>query len=111
MAGERGFVHDVAKRVYGGMFAGDTAYLCGPPPMIEACIATLMQGRLFEKHIFTERFLTAKDCAEAESPCSRGSDDGGRKVSRSRSRAMASRSGFPQSVCWWRWSARRDSGS
>ena len=62
--GERGFVHDVAKRVYGGMFAGNTAYLCGPPPMIEACIATLMQGRLFEKHIFTERFLTAKDCAE-----------------------------------------------
>lgn len=62
--GERGFVHDVAKRVYGGMFAGNTAYLCGPPVMIEACIATLMQGRLFEKHIFTERFLTAKDCAE-----------------------------------------------
>ena len=62
--GERGFVHDVAKRVYGGMFAGNTAYLCGPPLMIEACIATLMQGRLFEKHIFTERFLTAKDCAE-----------------------------------------------
>jgi phenol hydroxylase P5 protein len=62
--GERGFVHDVAKRVFGGMFAGNTAYLCGPPVMIEACIATLMQGRLFEKHIFTERFLTAKDCAE-----------------------------------------------
>ena len=62
--GERGFVHDVAKRVFGGMFAGNTAYLCGPPPMIEACISTLMQGRLFEKHIFTERFLTAKDCVE-----------------------------------------------
>ena len=63
-SGERGFVHDVAKKIYGGMFAGNTAYLCGPPPMIEACIATLMQGRLFEKHIFTERFLTAKDGAE-----------------------------------------------
>jgi len=63
-SGERGFVHDVAKRLYGGMFAGNTAYLCGPPPMIEACIAALMQGRLFEKHIFTERFYTAKDCAE-----------------------------------------------
>jgi phenol/toluene 2-monooxygenase (NADH) P5/A5 len=62
--GERGFVHDVAKHVFGGMFAGNTAYLCGPPPMIEACISTLMQGRLFEKHIFTERFLTAKDCVE-----------------------------------------------
>ena len=62
--GERGFVHDVAKRVYGGQFEGNTAYLCGPPMMIEACIGALMQGRLFEKHIFTERFFTAKDCAE-----------------------------------------------
>ena len=63
-AGARGFVHDVAKGLFGGVFEGATAYLCGPPPMIEACIATLMQGRLFEKHIFTERFFTAKDCAE-----------------------------------------------
>jgi phenol hydroxylase P5 protein len=63
-SGERGFVHDAAKRAFGGVFEGHTAYLCGPPPMIEACIAALMQGRLFEKHIFTERFLTAKDGAE-----------------------------------------------
>jgi len=62
--GARGFVHDVAKEMFGGLFEGATAYLCGPPPMIEACIATLMQGRLFEKHIFTERFFTARDCAE-----------------------------------------------
>jgi phenol hydroxylase P5 protein len=62
--GARGFVHEVAKERFGGLFEGSTAYLCGPPPMIEACIATLMQGRLFEKHIFTERFFTAKDCAE-----------------------------------------------
>jgi phenol hydroxylase P5 protein len=61
--GERGFVHDVAKRLYGGQFEGSTAYLCGPPPMIEACIGALMQGRLFEKHIFTEKFFTAQDAA------------------------------------------------
>jgi phenol hydroxylase P5 protein len=60
-AGERGFVHDVAKRLYDGRFEGLTAYLCGPPPMIEACIGALMQGRLFEKHIFTEKFFTAQD--------------------------------------------------
>ena len=60
-AGERGFVHDVAKRLYDGQFAGNTAYLCGPPPMIEACLGALMQGRLFEKHIFTEKFFTAQD--------------------------------------------------
>jgi phenol hydroxylase P5 protein len=59
--GERGFVHDVAKRLYGGVFEGSTAYLCGPPPMIEGCIGALMQGRLFEKHIFTEKFFTAQD--------------------------------------------------
>ncbi|MCL2717011.1 MAG: 2Fe-2S iron-sulfur cluster binding domain-containing protein [Alphaproteobacteria bacterium] len=63
-AGARGFVHDVARTLFDGSFAGLTAYLCGPPPMIEASIATLMQGRLFEKHIFTERFFTAKDCAD-----------------------------------------------
>ncbi len=67
--GERGFVNDVAKRLYGGMLAGNTAYLCGPPPMIEACVGTLIQGRLFEKHIFTERFLTARDgAAKPKSP-------------------------------------------
>ena len=59
--GERGFVHDAAKRLTGGVFEGMTAYLCGPPPMIEACIGALMQGRLFEKHIFTEKFFTAQD--------------------------------------------------
>ena len=63
-SGERGFVHEAARRLFGGMFGGNTAYLCGPPPMIEACIGALMQGRLFEKHIFTERFLTARDGAE-----------------------------------------------
>jgi phenol hydroxylase P5 protein len=62
--GERGFVHEVAERLFGGSFEGQTAYLCGPPPMIEASINGLMRGRLFEKHIFTERFLTAKDGAE-----------------------------------------------
>ena len=72
-AGERGFVHDVAKRLCDGVFEGKTAYLCGPPPMIEACVATLMQGRLFEKHIFTERFLTARDgAAKPKSPVFRG---------------------------------------
>ena len=59
--GETGFVHDVAKRHFDGRFEGHNAYLCGPPIMIDACINTLMQGRLFEKNIFTESFLTAAD--------------------------------------------------
>ncbi|MCB5943837.1 NADH:ubiquinone reductase (Na(+)-transporting) subunit F [Acidocella sp. KAb 2-4] len=60
-SGARGFVHDVAVQLYDGLFEGLTAYLCGPPVMIEACVNTLMRGRLFEKHILTERFLTAND--------------------------------------------------
>ncbi|MGE4480259.1 NADH:ubiquinone reductase (Na(+)-transporting) subunit F [Acidocella sp.] len=68
-SGERGFVHEVAARLYDNMFEGLTAYLCGPPPMIEACVNILMQGRLFEKHIFTENFLTADQAGKkARSP-------------------------------------------
>jgi phenol/toluene 2-monooxygenase (NADH) P5/A5 len=61
--GQRGFVHEAAQRQFNSSFEGQTAYLCGPPPMIEACISVLMQGRLFEKHIFLERFLTQGDAA------------------------------------------------
>lgn len=61
--GETGFVHEVAERVLGGRFEGLEAYLCGPPPMIDACITSLMRGRLFEDHIYMESFLTAADGA------------------------------------------------
>lgn len=67
-AGARGFVHDVAKAHFGGTFAGHQAYLCGPPVMIEACIATLMQGRLYERDIYTEKFLSAADTNQQRSP-------------------------------------------
>ncbi|HQQ72032.1 MAG TPA: FAD-binding oxidoreductase, partial [Alicycliphilus sp.] len=66
--GARGFVHEAAKAHFGGSFAGHKAYLCGPPPMIEACIGTLMQGRLFERDIYTEKFLSAADAQQARSP-------------------------------------------
>lgn len=61
--GYRGFVHEAAKAYFDGRFAGRKAYLCGPPPMIDAAITALMQGRLFERDIFMERFLTAADGA------------------------------------------------
>lgn len=67
-SGETGFVHEAAQRHYDGMFAGNTAYLCGPPVMIEACIRALMQGRLFENDIFTERFLTKAEASRKRSP-------------------------------------------
>ncbi len=63
-----GLVHDVARQHFGGNFSGHKAYLCGPPPMVEACIATLMQGRLFERDIYTEQFLSAADVQGPRSP-------------------------------------------
>ena len=62
--GFRGYVHDAAKEHYDGRFAGNKAYMCGPPPMIDSAITALMQGRLFERDIFMEKFLTAADGAE-----------------------------------------------
>jgi phenol hydroxylase P5 protein len=59
--GETGFVNEAAERRFDGSFKGMSAYLCGPPPMIEACIRSLMKGRLFERDIFTEKFVTAAD--------------------------------------------------
>lgn len=66
--GARGFVHDVAREVFENDFRGHKAYLCGPPVMIEACISTLMQGRLFERDIYTEKFLSAADAERVRSP-------------------------------------------
>ena len=68
--GFKGFVHEAAKQHFGNDFHGHKAYLCGPPVMIEACIRTLMQGRLFERDIYTEKFLSNADAAQglARSP-------------------------------------------
>ncbi|MNG76570.1 Phenol hydroxylase P5 protein [compost metagenome] len=59
--GLRGYVHDAARRHFDGRFSGHKAYLCGPPVMIDAAISCLMQGRLFERDIFMERFYSAAD--------------------------------------------------
>lgn len=61
--GERGFVHEAAIRVFDNDFRNHKAYLCGPPPMIEASIRALMRGRLFERDIHMEKFLSAADAA------------------------------------------------
>jgi phenol hydroxylase P5 protein len=67
-SGFRGFVHDAAKAHFANDFRGHKAYLCGPPMMIDACITTLMQGRLFERDIYTEKFLSAADAQQVRSP-------------------------------------------
>jgi phenol hydroxylase P5 protein len=66
--GARGFVHDAAKAQFDNDFRGHKAYLCGPPLMIDACISTLMQGRLFERDIYTEKFISAADAQQVRSP-------------------------------------------
>ncbi|QDC39318.1 NADH:ubiquinone reductase (Na(+)-transporting) subunit F [Sphingobium fuliginis] len=67
-AGFRGYVHEAARAAFDNDFRGHKAYLCGPPVMIEACLATLMQGRLFEKDIYTEKFFSAADAQQVRSP-------------------------------------------
>ena len=62
--GFTGYIHEAAIKHFDGQFSGHKAYLCGPPPMIDAAITALMQGRLFERDIYMERFLTAADGAE-----------------------------------------------
>jgi len=66
--GQRGYVHEAAKAHFANDFRGRKAYLCGPPAMIEACISTLMQGRLFERDIYTEKFFSAADTQQIRSP-------------------------------------------
>ena len=66
--GFRGYVHDAAKAHFDNDFRDHKAYLCGPPLMIDACITTLMQGRLFERDIYTEKFISAADAQQVRSP-------------------------------------------
>ena len=62
------FVHEAAQTHFEGDFRGRKAYLCGPPVMIDACISTLMQGRLFENDIYIEKFFSAADAQQVRSP-------------------------------------------
>lgn len=66
--GFRGYVHEAAVDRFGNDFREHKAYLCGPPLMIDSCITALMQGRLFERDIYTEKFLSAADAQQARSP-------------------------------------------
>ena len=65
--GHKGYVHEAAKEYFKGDFAGHKAYMCGPPVMIEACLSTLMQGRLYERDMYAEKFITAADASKPRS--------------------------------------------
>jgi phenol/toluene 2-monooxygenase (NADH) P5/A5 len=60
--GPMGMVTDVVAEDF-PTCRGHTAYLCGPPPMVEAALKTLMKKRLFPRDIFREDFFDASDKA------------------------------------------------
>ncbi|GEL25922.1 CDP-6-deoxy-delta-3,4-glucoseen reductase [Pseudonocardia sulfidoxydans NBRC 16205] len=55
--GETGFVTDVVKAKESGL-EGVDAYVCGPPPMVDAAIATLTALGVREENIFYDKFTT-----------------------------------------------------
>ena len=55
--GEAGLITDVLKRHESDLAAAD-AYVCGPPPMVEAAIDALTALGVHEKHIYYDKFTT-----------------------------------------------------
>ncbi len=55
--GETGLITDVVKRLAAGA-RGAHAYVCGPPPMVEAAIPVLAALGIEEKHIYYDKFTT-----------------------------------------------------
>ncbi|MDO8212473.1 2Fe-2S iron-sulfur cluster binding domain-containing protein [Conexibacter sp. CPCC 206217] len=58
--GEKGLITDVVDRLEGDLADVD-AYLCGPPPMVDAAIALLMRRGTAESHIYFDKFTTSAD--------------------------------------------------
>jgi propane monooxygenase reductase subunit len=59
-SGESGLITDVVDRLEAGLEDVD-AYLCGPPPMVDAAIALLLARGTAESHIFYDKFTTTAD--------------------------------------------------
>jgi propane monooxygenase reductase subunit len=55
--GEVGLITDVVKR-HEGDLSGADAYVCGPPPMVEAAMQVLTSLGVTEKHIYFDKFTT-----------------------------------------------------
>jgi propane monooxygenase reductase subunit len=56
-AGETGLITDVVKRLTGSL-TGAHAYVCGPPPMVEAAVPLLETLGVTEKRIYYDKFTT-----------------------------------------------------
>jgi propane monooxygenase reductase component len=57
-AGENGLITDVVKRLTGGNIAGAHAYVCGPPPMVEAAVPLLETLGVEDKRVYYDKFTT-----------------------------------------------------
>ena len=55
--GENGMITDVVKRLRGSL-AGVHAYVCGPPPMVEAAIPLLETLGVEDKRVYYDKFTT-----------------------------------------------------
>ena len=58
--GERGLITDVVLRSEQELGEVD-AYLCGPPPMVDAAIGLLVQNGVPESRVFYDKFTTTAD--------------------------------------------------
>jgi propane monooxygenase reductase subunit len=61
--GETGLITEVVRRHEAGL-AGAHAYVCGPPPMVEAAIPLLTQLGVADKRIYYDKFTTTGDPEE-----------------------------------------------
>ena len=59
-SGEAGLITDVVERLEDDIAEVD-AYVCGPPPMVEATIALLERKGVPEAHIYYDKFTTTAD--------------------------------------------------
>jgi propane monooxygenase reductase component len=63
--GETGLITDVVKR-HEQNLSGAHAYICGPPPMVEAAMPLLSTLGVEEKRIYYDKFTTTGDSDEGE---------------------------------------------
>ncbi|MQA63005.1 MAG: 2Fe-2S iron-sulfur cluster binding domain-containing protein [Actinophytocola sp.] len=61
--GEVGLITDVVQRMAGDLTGAD-AYVCGPPPMVEAAVELLPALGVAEDRVFYDKFTTSGDAGE-----------------------------------------------
>jgi propane monooxygenase reductase subunit len=62
--GETGLITDVVSRLAGDLRGAD-AYVCGPPPMVEAAVELLPGLGVAERRVFYDKFTTTGDAEAA----------------------------------------------